>query len=581
MAAEAIRAEGNDLYARGRYTQAINKYELYIELVTKEKGGLDRIVCGHSNRAQAYLQLRKYTKALEDVRKALELDPTHLKSLVRKAKALEGLKIYQDVVTIYKSLLQNFKDQLHDVHVKDFLRSLQDAERKDKMTRLGQYEELVDSYWDQPCPNGAPMMEEYVGPVELRRVERMDRGLFATKDLEPGDLLFVSNSIVTVRVPIAKGDIQISVESKSEAMHLVLDSLKRFVNHAFDNLQDFSQFQLLVQVDTLAGPYPTAPLSRDCPSMRYFTPVNALPPGLRNLMRPDLDHPTIRADFSHSTLMKVVERRQFTHWGNDHDELTGIYALPSLMNHSCTPNVTVTTMQNESVTKIFRACKSVKKGEELFYAYHNIFCPLEDRRAFYPTLCCTCARCKLEERLVAEVPALKSLEAQCSKFWEQKSSFSQLSPEERAKRRNQCIICIRLVEELLQKNSKLQILRTHEKDWIRATLIRFHRLLLDPALSLKDDALKEDQLSEMRLIFEAVRAMRTVNPGSDIALAMISEEYSRVVNQNSRKELEPHGLSDLFLTGLEITRLMNGPKLKYRTILKLFNYTSILLCGHQ
>ncbi|KAL3681789.1 hypothetical protein R1sor_024745 [Riccia sorocarpa] len=577
MAPERLREEGNYLFSKGEYHLAVDKYSAYIESVADRddysKAKKPELVFGYSNRAQGYLMLEEYSKALEDAENALRLDPTHLKSWVRKAKAFGGMKFHQQAVWAYKTVLRDFKDQLHKTNLQELLESLKAAEKMDRMTRLGRYEDGIDEYWDVASNvSEPPLMEEYVGPVEIKLTAATGRGLFATRDLLPGELLFVSNSMITVRVPFEDNE-----ASRNLSQLALFEAIKRRVQNAkLEALEDFTRLQFLVQVAALGGSYPTESLLRDCPSMRYFTPLNGLSSKDRKITDDDRTHPALDTDFSDEMLRRIVEKRQFSHWGTNNEELNGLYSLPCLMNHSCVPNVAVTTMQNRTISKLFRAGRNIKKGDELVYAYYNINCPLDARRAFFPSLCCRCARCELEETLLAEVQPLKSLASQCNKFWEERPTLQGLTQEERHRKRNQCLICLNLLKDLL--DSRLAFLTEIQKDMVRASFIRFNRLLHEPALSIAiQDCTRVDIEHEIALISVAVKAMNNVQPGSEIALAMISGIYYRVKRSTlSQEEDEFVGLKEIHRLGIEIIRILNGPHLKNQTVGKLFSYASLI-----
>ncbi|KAL2620135.1 hypothetical protein R1flu_000340 [Riccia fluitans] len=336
--AEALRAKGKKLCGRGRWSEAAVVYGKYIDAVRSQKGEVrEKLVIGYSNRAEVWLQLQNYANALDDAERALTLDPPHLKSLVRKARALSALKLYKDAQSIFEDLLK--KDGI-DAEYKQTLRaSLKVASMKDMQTRFGKFKDFAGHCTGQSdLPDG---FEEFVGPVELKRTAGMARGLFATRDLAPGDLIFVSSPMVSVMHP--KGD---AVDP--EVTSTLIADLKKRVEYARDNLIDFSQIQFLVQLDTLAGPYPDGPLSRDTPPMRYFTPVNALPEDLREIKIPGEETPVIRTQFDLATQFDVIIRRRYTLWlqpgmSTGNGEVTGIFCLPSLINHSCLPNATMIT----------------------------------------------------------------------------------------------------------------------------------------------------------------------------------------------------------------------------------------------
>lgn len=78
------KAEGNKFYSSGDYERAIEFYGQAIELDPTEASYL-------GNRAAAYLMVRKYSEALADCNKAIELNPNFLKAYIRASKACVNL----------------------------------------------------------------------------------------------------------------------------------------------------------------------------------------------------------------------------------------------------------------------------------------------------------------------------------------------------------------------------------------------------------------------------------------------------------------------------------------------------------
>lgn len=81
---ELERKKGNDHFGRGEFSVAIQCY-------TKCIGYDSRNPVVYSNRAAAYLKTKEYLKARSDCDSALRLDPTHGKSLLRRATANNSL----------------------------------------------------------------------------------------------------------------------------------------------------------------------------------------------------------------------------------------------------------------------------------------------------------------------------------------------------------------------------------------------------------------------------------------------------------------------------------------------------------
>ncbi|KAL3681792.1 hypothetical protein R1sor_024748 [Riccia sorocarpa] len=173
----------------------------------------------------------------------------------------------------------------------------------------------------------------------------------------------------------------------------------------------------------------------------------------------------------------------------------------------------------------------------------------------------------------------ENLREECNKFWEERPTLQGLTQEERHRKRNQCLICLNLLKDLL--DSRLAFLTEIQKDMVRASFIRFNRLLHEPALSIAiQDCTRVDIEHEIALISVAVKAMNNVQPGSEIALAMISGIYYRVKRSTlSQEEDEFVGLKEIHRLGIEIIRILNGPHLKNETVRKLFSYASLLLVG--
>ncbi|VIO97028.1 Uncharacterized protein BM_BM7777 [Brugia malayi] len=85
--AERHRLEGNEHFRSFRYHNAIKSYTSSLEC--QETSSV------LANRAQAYLNIKQYERALMDSARALELDANNVKAIFRYAKALENLHLYE------------------------------------------------------------------------------------------------------------------------------------------------------------------------------------------------------------------------------------------------------------------------------------------------------------------------------------------------------------------------------------------------------------------------------------------------------------------------------------------------------
>ncbi|CAM6121152.1 unnamed protein product [Calypogeia fissa] len=87
---QRIRLQGNHFFAKGNWSAAVNRYSQCIEDASDTINEVDRnniLMLAYSNRAEARLRLRHYDHALSDADEALKIEPSHVKTLVRKGKA--------------------------------------------------------------------------------------------------------------------------------------------------------------------------------------------------------------------------------------------------------------------------------------------------------------------------------------------------------------------------------------------------------------------------------------------------------------------------------------------------------------
>ncbi|KAJ0262999.1 Tetratricopeptide repeat [Hirschfeldia incana] len=104
--ANEAKVEGNSLFVNGLYEEALSKYLLGLELVHEFPQCTElRAIC-HLNRGVCFLKLRKYEETIKECTKALELNPTYAKALVRRAEAHEKLEHFEDAVMDLKKMLE-------------------------------------------------------------------------------------------------------------------------------------------------------------------------------------------------------------------------------------------------------------------------------------------------------------------------------------------------------------------------------------------------------------------------------------------------------------------------------------------
>ncbi|KAL0660076.1 hypothetical protein Bca4012_080661 [Brassica carinata] len=104
--ANEAKVEGNSLFVNGLYEEALSKYALALELVQEFPDCTElRSIC-HLNRGVCLLKLGKYEETIKECTKALELNPTYFKALVRRAEAHEKLEHFEEAVADLKKILE-------------------------------------------------------------------------------------------------------------------------------------------------------------------------------------------------------------------------------------------------------------------------------------------------------------------------------------------------------------------------------------------------------------------------------------------------------------------------------------------
>ncbi|KAJ0710331.1 putative tetratricopeptide-like helical domain superfamily [Helianthus annuus] len=100
------KVEGNKLFGDGLYEEALLKYDYAIQLAPEMPSSSEiRSIC-HNNRATCFFKLGKYEDTVKECSKALELNPTYMKALVRRGEAHEKLENYDEAIADMKKILE-------------------------------------------------------------------------------------------------------------------------------------------------------------------------------------------------------------------------------------------------------------------------------------------------------------------------------------------------------------------------------------------------------------------------------------------------------------------------------------------
>ncbi|NXH68680.1 TTC12 protein, partial [Hydrobates tethys] len=133
--ANALKEEGNSAFRKGDYVIAIQRYTEGLEKL-KDKQEL------YTNRAQAYLKMHEYEKAIGDCEWALKCNEKCIKAYFLMGKAHLALKHYSESRQCYEKILpidprkeRLFKDCMNEVNLEE--KRMKDEERAMKEVQSG------------------------------------------------------------------------------------------------------------------------------------------------------------------------------------------------------------------------------------------------------------------------------------------------------------------------------------------------------------------------------------------------------------------------------------------------------------
>ncbi|TYJ37440.1 hypothetical protein E1A91_A05G376000v1 [Gossypium mustelinum] len=144
--ANDAKTEGNNLFGNGQYQEALLQYEVALQVTAEMPSATEiRSIC-HSNRAVCFLKLVNYEETIKECNKALELNASYMKALVRRGEAHEKLEHFEEAIADMKKILE--LDPAND-HARKAIRRLEPlaAEKRDKMKEemIGKLKELGNS----------------------------------------------------------------------------------------------------------------------------------------------------------------------------------------------------------------------------------------------------------------------------------------------------------------------------------------------------------------------------------------------------------------------------------------------------
>jgi tetratricopeptide (TPR) repeat protein len=173
LKAEELKNAGNKCFSEGdipgalqNYTSGIDQLSSVLKLelnanqmrVVPDASGKSRLKIQrllavlHSNRAQVYLKMSKFSSALDDTNVSLVHEPAYAKAMLRKAQALCGLKEYEHAIAVLTeaaaavpSEKQSFQALLETVHQQYVTHQREEAKGSGAKETKSEEQQAVDA----------------------------------------------------------------------------------------------------------------------------------------------------------------------------------------------------------------------------------------------------------------------------------------------------------------------------------------------------------------------------------------------------------------------------------------------------
>ncbi|XP_060215324.1 methyltransferase FGSG_00040 [Lycium barbarum] len=377
-----LRSKATELLLRKEFKDTIEAYSelisFYHDQISNTNQNLDsnklkKSLClALCNRAEAHLNLQEFPQALKDCNEASQIGNTHFKTLLCKGKILLSLNQYGLALDCFKKASL---DDPHELENSETLNGyLEKCKKLEFLSRTGAFD---ISDWVLNKFQGKPTeLAEFIGPIEINKSEISGRGLFATKNIDCGTLLLVTKAVAIERA--------IFQESKEQAQ---LDMWKSFIDKVMESAKKCIRTRDLI-----------------CKLSTGENEDHLEVPDIE-LFRPEAEDSTRFHDkkIDKEKLLNILDVNSIVEelisakiQGKNSDvHGIGLWILASFINHSCDPNVRRSHVGDHV---IIHASRDIKAGEELTFAYFDVFLPFKNReeKAKNWGFICKCKRCKLE-----------------------------------------------------------------------------------------------------------------------------------------------------------------------------------------
>jgi len=190
------RKKGNDAFRAGDFENAAKYYTTALgctPIMPKLRTSLA------NNRSMAYIKLRRFRDARADCMKVLYRQKDNLKALHRLASCCTGLGRHENALGVLKKLtnLRLFANKKPTDESKRLSKTIN--------RRKSEYEGDYESFMSFKLLHDGKLefedISEHYGPVVVKQSPIHGRGVFLSKDVKKGDLLFVTRTDTVVLKP--------------------------------------------------------------------------------------------------------------------------------------------------------------------------------------------------------------------------------------------------------------------------------------------------------------------------------------------------------------------------------------------
>ncbi|CAG8599520.1 4359_t:CDS:1 [Ambispora leptoticha] len=409
---------GNKHFQKNEFSLAINEYSNGIELAP-------HLAKLYASRAEAYLKLKRYHKALDDAEKALRLDQNYYKARICKGQALYNLKDYEESKRTFNDLLENMKPEnsQDEQAIKTIQKFLSHAQILYSENKHGIYDYigiLNECMRKSDLANwtqfGGPRLDhaDYKSDsIEIRNIGAKGCGWVANRDIPQHTLLMVSKAfgiIFEKEVYKAFKNFDIAEKNTLDASRsgLILLIAEKLLS---EPELGHKVYQLYAGPDLNSGEKFSDYESKNLDIERIQNIVQY------NSIQPD---PTWEA-------FRLFVRRYYE---NNRRIGSGLWRLPSYYNHSC---VNANTKARYIGDLMFiRAQRLILRGEMLTIPYVGPMLSYERRLSELKKygIKCQCQLCNIEQSESWSIHSTRSylfvyfIHKVASKFSEYHTKFS-------------------------------------------------------------------------------------------------------------------------------------------------------------